>query len=153
MGKYLLTVLSLVIFSFGVEPFTEWWKTASSVCLIGSFKDFTGKERKLKPFCCKVHRVEVKEVPSFFKEKGIKESIVVVASCRGSFFGIINYDGGIYAVSGNTGISKSTPIGVIRVLNEKEASFEVCQGSADFKKGCLSDPLGRGYIIKVEVNN
>ena len=94
--------------------------------------------------------MELKEAPAFLKRKGIKESIVVVASCNGSFFGVINYDGEIYAVNGNVGISKDTPIGVIKVINKKEAYFEVCRGSADFGKGCLSDSFGKGVIIKVE---
>ncbi|WP_461830040.1 hypothetical protein [Aquifex sp.] len=150
MGKQLLTFLMLITFGFGVEAFTQWWKEASKVCLAGTYKDFSGKDRELKPFCCVIHRVEVKQSPPFLKKKGIKESIVVVASCRGSFFGIINYDGGTYAVNGNVGISKNTPIGVIKILNEKEAHFEVCQGSADFERGCLSEPIGRGYIVKPE---
>ena len=150
MGKHLLTLLVLGALCFGLEPFTQWWKGASEVCFAGTYKDFSGRERELKPFCCIVHRVEVRESPPFLKKKGIKESIVVVASCRGSFFGIINYDGGTYAVNGSVGISKSTPIGVIKILNEKEAYFEVCQGSADFKRGCLSGAIGRGYIVKVK---
>ena len=150
MGKHLLTFLSFITFGFSVEPFTEWWKEASEICFVGTYKDFSRKEREIKPFCCIVHRVELKETPAFLKRKGIKESIVVVASCKGSFFGIINYDGGTYAVNGSVGISKSTPIGVIRILNEKEAYFEVCQGSADFVKGCLSGAIGRGYIVKVK---
>ncbi len=149
MGKYTLTFALLISVCFGVQPFTAWWERSSEVCITGSFKDFSGRVRKIKPFCCKVHRVEIKNTPKFLKVKGIKESIVVVASCRGSFFGIINYDGGIYAVNGKVGISKDTPIGVIRVLNDKRAYFEVCQGSADFTRGCLSEPLGKGYIIRV----
>ncbi len=150
MGKWLLTLLGFITFGFSVEPFTEWWQKASEVCFTGTFRDFTGKERKLRPFCCKVHRVELKDTPIFLKKKGIKESIVVVASCNGSFFGVINYDGGTYAVNGNVGISKDTPIGVIKILNEKEAYFEVCQGSADFMKGCLSETVGKGYIVKAQ---
>lgn len=149
MGKFLLTLLGITAFSFSVEPFTEWWQKASEVCFAGTYIDFTGKERKLKPFCCKIHRVELKETSAFLKKKGIKESVIVVASCNGSFPGVINYDGGTYAVSGKAGISKNTPIGVIKILNEKEAYFEVCQGSADFEKGCLSGAVGKGYAVKV----
>lgn len=152
MGKYLLMFLILITFGFGVEPFTAWWKKTKGVCISGTYRDFSGKEREIKPFCCVIHRVEVKNTPNFLKEKGIKESVIVVASCRGSFFGIINYDGGTYAVNGKIGISKSTPIGVIKILDDKKAYFEVCQGSADFKRGCLSKPFGKGYIVKVEVN-
>ena len=153
MGKYVLTLFTLLSISFSLEPFTRWWMEAKRVCLNGTFEDFSGKERKLKPFCCKIHRVEIKKSSEFLKRKGIKESVVVVASCGGSFFGIINYDGGIYAVNGNVGISKDTPIGVIKIINEEEARFEVCRGSADFNKGCLSGIVGRGILKKVKYHN
>ncbi len=148
MGKYLLTPLFLASLSFAAEPFVEWWNKAKEVCIWGNFRDFSKKERELKPFCCVIHRVEVRDAPVFLKKRGIKESCVVVASCRGFLFGVINYDGGTYAVNGKTGISKSTPIGVIRILNERIAIFEICQGSVDFEKGCLSEIIGQGYIIK-----
>ncbi|GAB6065312.1 hypothetical protein JCM9492_04040 [Aquifex pyrophilus] len=144
----MIVLLLLLGFLFGSEPFTEWWKTAKEVCITGVYKNYDGSLREIKPFCCEVHRVEVKEVMGYFRNKfGIKEGLKVVASCRGAFFGVISYDGEDYAVSGKKGITKETPTGILEVINDREIRFKVCRGGADFT-GCLSGVFAEGRIFK-----
>ncbi|WP_461831262.1 hypothetical protein [Aquifex sp.] len=138
----------LFSFLFSVEPFVEWWKNAKDICITGVYKNYDGSLRKIKPFCCKVHRIEVREIRGYFRKRfGIKEGLKVIASCNGAFFGVISYDGGAYAVNGNKGITKETPTGILEVVNEREISFKVCRGGADFS-GCLSGVFAEGKIIK-----
>ncbi len=149
MARVLITLLIFSL-SFAYEGFTEWWKNSKYFCVYGEYEDFSGKLRKIKPFCCIVHRVDVRKLKGYMVKKfGAKEGITVVASCRGFFQGVINYDGNSFTVSGNSAITKDTPVGVLNVINERRIYFEVCRGSASFN-GCLDKPFGRGHIVKVK---
>jgi len=141
--------LFLVSFVFALEPLSEWWSKAKEVCLYGKYKNYDGTLRDIKPFCCKVERIKVKPIKGFFRERfGVKESLTVVASCNGAFYGIMSYDGATLAVSGKKGLVKETPPGVMEVEDDKTIHFVVCRSGADLK-GCLGEVFAEGYIVKV----
>ncbi|AAC07742.1 putative protein [Aquifex aeolicus VF5] len=141
-------LLLLLSFTFALEPLSEWWSKAKEVCLYGKYKNYDGTLRDIKPFCCKVERVEVEPIKGLLKGKfGLKESLKVIASCNGAFYGVMSYDGTILAVGGKKGIVKETPSGVMEVEDEKTIHFVVCRSGASLE-GCYGEVFAEGYIIK-----
>jgi len=145
-----MAILALLVagLCFALEEFTLWWKRANTVCVYGKYKNYDGKLRDIKPFCCRVHRVEVQPVGGYFRERfGVKEGVRVVASCSGAFYGVISYDGALYAVRGKVGITKETPAGVLEVVDDKSLHFVVCRSGASFE-GCFGEVFAEGYVVK-----
>ncbi|RUM32064.1 MAG: hypothetical protein DSY32_00530, partial [Aquifex sp.] len=62
-----LILLLLTSFVFALEPLSEWWSKAKEVCLYGKYKNYDGTLRDIKPFCCKVERVEAKPIKGYFR--------------------------------------------------------------------------------------
>lgn len=146
--RVILALFILAFEVFALEEFTLWWKNAKEVCIVGKYKNFDGTLRDIKPFCCKVHRIEVNPIKGYFREKFyVKEGVRVIASCNGAFYGVLSYDGALYAVSGKKGITKETPPGVLSVENQNTLHFVVCRSGADFD-GFLSEVFAEGYVIK-----
>ncbi|NPB07837.1 MAG: hypothetical protein GXN96_02780 [Aquificae bacterium] len=148
MKKFLLLGSLLPFLSFAVESFSQWWSDASTVCVVGQYRDASGEWRDMRPFCCRISGVSTQEVKGYAKtEFGIKEKLFVRASCTNELWGVIRYRGEMYLVSGNAGVTNTVPNGFLKVVDGDKLLFRICKGPADFGS-CEGGYYAEGYLLK-----